>query len=81
VQDTVVILVTALWANTRRNETTAMAADILCQDLQRKLLGARPSDAYFKAVSQLADAVEAGGFEELSGVPGREIMQKYENKR
>jgi alkylation response protein AidB-like acyl-CoA dehydrogenase len=81
VQDSVVILVTALWANSRRNETTAMAADILCQDLQRKLTGARTSDGYFKAVGQLADAVLAGGFEELTGVPRQEIMMKYDNKR
>jgi alkylation response protein AidB-like acyl-CoA dehydrogenase len=80
VQDAVVILVTALWANTRRNETTALAADILCQDLRRKLTGARPSDAYFKAVGQLADAVLAGGFEELAGVPRQEILMKYDKK-
>jgi len=81
VQDVVTILVTALWANTHRNETAEMAADILCQDLQRKLTGARPSDAYFKAVNQLADVVEAGGFEELAGVPRQEIMMKYDNKK
>jgi alkylation response protein AidB-like acyl-CoA dehydrogenase len=81
VQDVVVILVTALWANARRNEATVMAADILCQDLQRRLTGARPTDAYFKAAGQLADAVLAGGFEELAGVPRQEIMMKYDNKR
>ncbi len=81
VQDAVVILVTALWANTRRNETTEMAADVLCHDLRRKLTGQRPTDAYFKAVSQLADAVQAGGFEELAGVPRQEILMRYDNKR
>jgi len=81
VQDTVVILVTALWANTRRNETTTLAADMLCQDLKRKLTGERPSDSYFKSVSQFADVIESGGFEELTGVPHQEIMLKYENKK
>jgi alkylation response protein AidB-like acyl-CoA dehydrogenase len=81
VQDAVVILVTALWANTRNNETTRRAAEVLCHDLRRKLTGARPSDAYFKAVGQLADAVEAGGFEEIAGVSEGEILQKYDNKR
>jgi alkylation response protein AidB-like acyl-CoA dehydrogenase len=81
VQDVVVILITALWANGRGNEATTMAADILCQDLRRKLTGARPSDAYFKAAGQLADAVLAGGFEELAGVPRQEILMKYDNKR
>jgi hypothetical protein len=81
VQDVVVILVTAQWANARRNETTVMAADLLCQELRRKLTGARPSDAYFKAAGQLADAILAGGFEELAGVPWQEIMMKYDNKK
>jgi alkylation response protein AidB-like acyl-CoA dehydrogenase len=80
VQDTVVILVTALWAHGKNNEITTMAADVLCQDLRRKLTGARPSDSYFRGVSQLADVVESGGFEELAGVPHQEILMKYEKK-
>jgi hypothetical protein len=32
-------------------------------------------------VSQLADTVEAGGFEEIAGCPRGEILQKYDNKR
>src|SRR5262249_18583746 len=80
-QDVVTLLVTTLWAHQRKSETTTMAADVLCQDLRRKLTGQRPSDAYFKQVSQLADAVLAGGFEELAGVPRGEILQKYENKK
>jgi hypothetical protein len=81
VQDTVTMLVTALGAHQKKNEPTTQAADIICQDLRRKLTGARPSDAYFKAVNQLADAVLAGGFEELAGVPRGEILMKYDNKR
>ncbi len=81
VQDVVTLLVTALWAHQRKSETTTMAADLLCQDLRRKLSGQRPSDAYFKQVSQLADAVESGGFEEITGVPRGEILQKYENRK
>ena len=42
------------------------------------LTGARPADAYFKEVAQLADAVLTGGFEELAGVPQGEILMKYE---
>ena len=52
-------------------------ADMLCQDLTRKLTGDRPSDRYFKDAMQLADAILAGGFEELAGVPRAEIMMKY----
>lgn len=80
VQDTVVMLVTALWANQQQNDVTVMAADILCQDLTRKLTGERPSDAYFKAASDLAERVLEGGFEQIAGCPQQEILMKYENK-
>jgi alkylation response protein AidB-like acyl-CoA dehydrogenase len=81
VQDTVVILVTALWAKDQKSAVTVSAADILCQDLQRKLTGERPSDRYFRDAGQLADAIIQGGYEELAGVPRQEIMMKYENKK
>src|SRR5262249_57019850 len=41
VQDAVVILVTALWGNQQKNEVAIAAADLLCQDLRRKLTGKR----------------------------------------
>jgi alkylation response protein AidB-like acyl-CoA dehydrogenase len=80
VQDTVTMLVTALWARRQGQEWAIASADILCQDLRRKLTGERASDAYFKAASQLADLVLAGGYEEIAGVPREEILMKYENK-
>ncbi len=81
VQDTVVMLVTALWAHQRNSATTIMAADVLCQDMRRKLTGARPRDDYYKLVGQLGDAIEGGGFEELAGVSQGEILQRYDDKR
>ena len=80
VQDTVTILVTALWGHRQRNEASVAAADILCQDLRRKLTGERPSDHYFRDVNKLADVILSGGFETLAGVPQAEILMKYENK-
>lgn len=77
VQDTVTMLVTAIYAHQVRNETTTLAADVVCQDLRRKLTGERPSDAYFRLVAQLGDAILSGTFKELDGVPGGEILQKY----
>ncbi len=71
VQDTVTMLVTALWAHQQKNEAAVAAADILCQDLRRKLTGERPSDRYFRDVSKLADLILAGGFEALTGVATR----------
>ncbi len=79
-QDNVVILVTALWGHRQGNEAVIAAADILCQDLRRKLTGKRPSDSYFRDASKLADVILSGGFESIAGVPREEIMMKYENK-
>jgi alkylation response protein AidB-like acyl-CoA dehydrogenase len=81
VQDTVTMLVTALFAGARRNEVMIQAADVVCEDLRRKLTGKRPEDGYFKRVNALAEAVLKGGFEELAGVPRGEIMMKYENRK
>jgi hypothetical protein len=80
VQDTVVILVTMLWAHQQGNAVTIQAADLLCQDLRRKLTGERPSDNYFSDVGQLADRVISGEFAELTDVPLSEIMMSYEQQ-
>ncbi|MBI1831649.1 MAG: acyl-CoA/acyl-ACP dehydrogenase [Planctomycetes bacterium] len=77
VQDTVVMIVTLMWAHQQKNEIAIASADILCQDLRRKLTGERPSDAYFRAVGELADKIIAGGYEDLAGVRREEIMMKY----
>jgi alkylation response protein AidB-like acyl-CoA dehydrogenase len=79
IQDNVTILTTALWAHQQKNELTAAAADVVCQDLQRKLTGQRAEDRYFKEVSELAEKILSGGFEAIAGVPQEEILMKYEN--
>jgi acyl-CoA dehydrogenase len=80
IQDAVVILVTALWGHQQRDEVSRNAADILCQDLRRKLTGQRPSDRYFSDASQLADQIIAGRYPPLAEIPQQEILMKYENK-
>jgi alkylation response protein AidB-like acyl-CoA dehydrogenase len=80
VQDTVVLLVTALWGQRQAGEASRAAADILCQDLRRKLTGQRPSDRYFREVSRLADLVLEGKYEALARVPQDEILMRYENR-
>jgi alkylation response protein AidB-like acyl-CoA dehydrogenase len=77
VQDNVVLLVTALWAHRKNTELAVASADILCQDLRRKLTGKRPTDRYFRDVGQLADLVLSGGFKDLSGIAPDEILMKY----
>jgi alkylation response protein AidB-like acyl-CoA dehydrogenase len=78
VQDTVVMLVTALWANQQGDELVVAAADLLCDDLRRKLTGARASDAYFRNVSRLAEAIIEGRYTPIADVPHLPIMRTYE---
>jgi acyl-CoA dehydrogenase len=80
VQDSVVILVSALWGNAQGEHPRADAADILCQDLRRKLTGERPADRYFQDCARLADRIISGEFEDLENVPRAEILMSYENK-
>jgi alkylation response protein AidB-like acyl-CoA dehydrogenase len=79
VQDTIVMLVTALWANQQNDEVVIAAADILCDDMRHKLTGARPSDNYFRKVGQLAEAIVEGRFKALDGALTVPIMRPYEN--
>src|SRR5436305_9869584 len=79
VQDNVVLLVTALWAHQTKRDVTIQAADILCQDLRRKLTGERASDRYFKDVSALADRIIAEGFPGLEDIVPQDILMPYTN--
>jgi alkylation response protein AidB-like acyl-CoA dehydrogenase len=81
IQDMVTILVTTLWAHQQKNEPAKAAADILCQDLSRKLTGKRPSDKYYRDCSKLADTIIGGGFEMVAGLPQQEILMQYEQKK
>jgi alkylation response protein AidB-like acyl-CoA dehydrogenase len=80
VQDTVVLLTTTLWGHQQRDEISRMAADILCQDLRRKLTGERPSDSYFWDCTKLADAIIDGSWVALADAPQAKILMRYENK-
>jgi alkylation response protein AidB-like acyl-CoA dehydrogenase len=77
IQDQVVMLVSALWALHRKDELIHTAADVLCQDLRRKLTGQRPSSSYFKTVTKLGEAIAAGGFQAIAGIGENEILMPY----
>ena len=61
------ILCTALYAARQDDEVVRQAADVLCQDLTRKLTGKRPSDRYFRTVTKLGEAIADGGFKAIAG--------------
>ncbi|MCC7529667.1 MAG: acyl-CoA dehydrogenase family protein [Candidatus Melainabacteria bacterium] len=77
IQDAITMLVTCFWAHQQQNLCVEMSADILCQDLRRKLAGERPTDSYFKACSQLADMIIDGQFPGLSEIERSDIIFSY----
>jgi alkylation response protein AidB-like acyl-CoA dehydrogenase len=81
VQDAIIMLVTAMHAHASNDPVIEASADILCQDLRRKLTGERPSDNYFRACSKLADMIIDGKFPGLSAVHTDEILFKYEKEK
>lgn len=76
IQDTVVILVTALAAR-GQDEAIVAAADVICRDLRRKLTGQRLTDNDIRSSMKLADLVIGGGFEPIAGVPQEQILMPY----
>jgi alkylation response protein AidB-like acyl-CoA dehydrogenase len=77
-QDAVVILATSLWASRQSSEIVRAAADILCQDLTRRINGQRPTDAYFRAATKLGETIASGGFEAIAGIEAGEILMPYQ---
>lgn len=78
IQDLVVMLTTALYAGKQNDEIVRSAADVLCQDLKRRLTGARPTNQYFRTVTGLGEKIAEGGFKSLSAVEPSEILMRYE---
>jgi len=79
VQDLVIMLATSLYGARQEDELVRAAADVLCQDLLRKLTGQRPSDRYFRTVTRLGEAIAEGGFKSIAGLHPDEILMPYKN--
>ncbi|HEY2827455.1 MAG TPA: acyl-CoA dehydrogenase family protein [Pirellulales bacterium] len=77
IQDAVTILCTSLYAARSNDEVVRTAADVLCQDLTRKLTGRAPTDRYFKTVTKLGQTIADGGFKSIGGLHPDEILMPY----
>ncbi len=77
IQDAITILCTALYASRKQDESIRSAADVVCQDLTRKLTGERASDRYYRTVTKLGQAIANGEFKSIAGLPEAEIMMSY----
>ena len=80
VQALVVMLCASLYGARQQDELVRKAADVLCQDLARSLDGSRPTNNYFRAVTDLGRAIADGGFKSIAGLTPDEIMMAYEDR-
>ncbi len=79
IQHTVAMLVTALWAARSKDPVCKAAADVLCQDIRRELLGERPTGRYYRACVRLADMILDGQFHRIDECPRYPILMPYDN--
>jgi alkylation response protein AidB-like acyl-CoA dehydrogenase len=77
-QDLITILCTALYGAQQQSEIVRDAADVLCQELVQRYTGQRPTNRYFRQVTELGAAIADGGFASLAGIDAGEILMRYE---
>ncbi len=78
-QDVITILTTSMYGARHEDSLVRDAADIFCQNVRQKLLGRRPSNYYFRRVSELGAAIADGQFASIAGVEPDEILMPYPN--
>ena len=72
-QDLMTILATAMYAAREKDPIIREAGDLMCQQLRRKLNGKRPTNRYFKQVTDLGRRIAAGEANDLSSLGLGEI--------
>jgi len=77
-QDLITMLCTSLYGARQEDEMVRDAADILCQELTQKYTGRRPSNAYYRQVTELGAAIADGGFKSIAGIDAGDILMKYD---
>ena len=76
-QDAVTILCVSLYGARSDDEVIRAAADVLCQDLTRKLTGKPPEDREFRTVTKLGETIADGGFRSIAELHPDEILMPY----
>lgn len=77
-QDVITILTTAMYGARQDDPLVRDAADMLCQNLHQKLVGRRPTNHYFRRVTELGAAIAEGKFRSIAGVEAEAILMPYE---
>ncbi|MFP6692199.1 MAG: acyl-CoA dehydrogenase family protein [Pirellulales bacterium] len=79
VQDLLTMVCITLYAARQDDEVIQAAADIACSELTHRITGSKPSDQYFRRVTELGAVIADGGFQSIAGVDAGEILMPYEN--
>ena len=78
-QNSLVMLVTSLYAAKSQDPLTRAAGDAICRELQQQITGQRPTDRDFRQVTQLGAEIADNGWGELRGITSGEILMPYKN--
>ena len=79
IQSLVVMLCTSLYAARQGDEVIQASANVMCQELKRRVTGRLPSDREFRAATKLGSQIVDGGFKSIAGLSPDEIMMSYED--
>jgi hypothetical protein len=79
-QNLITMLTTAMYGARQDDPLVQEAADILCQNLRRRLLGRRPANQYFRRVTELGAAIAEGRFRSIAGIEAEAILMPYEQQ-
>jgi alkylation response protein AidB-like acyl-CoA dehydrogenase len=77
-QDLITILTTSMYGARQSDPIVQDAADMICTNMRQKLLGRRPSNHYFRRVTELGAAIAEGKFASIAGVEADAILMPYE---
>jgi hypothetical protein len=77
-QDLITILATSMYAARHEDPIVREAGDVLCQEMRRKLTGRRPSNQYYRQVTELGAAIADGQFASIAGLAPDEILMPYQ---
>ena len=77
IQSMIVMLATAMYAAKSDDEVVQAAADAHCTSIKNELLGRRPSDRDYRAVTKLGTDIADGGFKSIADLQAQEIMMSY----
>ena len=77
IQALIVQLCTSVHAGGSESDVVRDAGAVLCQELNRRLTGHRPTDREFRALSGLGERLLDGGYRELTDVAADPLLMPY----